>query len=389
MGCAIAGTKKKVLFVTMSPEYGGTEKHLLDLLQVMSESGLELSVLCLDADQYSDRLKQHNTMHVRVRCERNLTSIRSWLTILRQIRPDIVVFVRSWVWCFPWYTCLGAWLAGIPRRFSIVHLPPAPQPRANGWSRASMVSLFRRLRKILGMKRMAIGCTSMICVSNAIRNSFVNDYRFPSKKIVTIHNGVWLSLFDPENNNRQTLRSKLGVGTEEFLLVCLAKLTSQKRIDLLLAAMEKLARTGLRCKCWIVGDGPLKEELVQQTRTSGLSGSVVFLGFQNDVHPYLRAADAFVLTSDFEGFPLSILEAMACGLPCIVTDVGGNAEAVTNGVHGFVVGPGSSDAVAQAVASLMENRHECARMARMAQTKVREEFDIRKRMAEVEDLILS
>ena len=104
-----------------------------------------------------------------------------------------------------------------------------------------------------------------------------------------------------------------------------------------------------------------------------------FEGFRDDVQPYLNTSDAFVLASRNEGFPLSILEATASGLLCLVTDVGGNSEVISTGVDGFVVPPGSSDAVADGIRYLVTHPQERLRMSRMARAKVCEQFDIETR----------
>jgi glycosyltransferase involved in cell wall biosynthesis len=373
--------QKTILFVTRSPEYGGTEKHLLDLIRQLSGRKVKLSILCLDADSYTERLKQYHTSYIDVSCERNVDSVWKWFCILRDARADVVVFVRSWVWCFPWYTCVVAWLAGITRRFSIVHLPPLALSRT--------ARRFRRLQKRVSGRRLALCCTSTICVSDAIRDSLMNEYHFPGHKSVTIHNGVSLSGCDQRGRAGLAVRTRLGVTSDEFLFVCVARLTTQKRIDILLSALARALGDGVQCKCVIVGDGPLKAQLLQQAAALGLSGNVVFEGFQEDVQPYLNASDAFALTSDTEGFPLSILEAMACGLPCVVTNVGGNAEAIADGIHGFVVPPGSVEKVAEAISYLVRNPDQCAQMSRAARTRVCESFDIDEKMAEVQRLILS
>jgi glycosyltransferase involved in cell wall biosynthesis len=120
-----------------------------------------------------------------------------------------------------------------------------------------------------------------------------------------------------------------------------------------------------------------------------LAGHIFMLGYQKDVRPYLLAANAFVLTSHKEGLPFAILEAMACGLPCIVTNVGGNAEAVVHNVTGLVVTAGSPCEVAEAVSYLLAHPEVRARMSRAARLRVCEEFDIEARMAEIERVILN
>jgi len=170
--------------------------------------------------------------------------------------------------------------------------------------------------------------------------------------------------------------------------VCVARLSEQKRIDLLLLAVARALRNGVCCRCIIVGDDPLREELEEQALALGLSGHVFFEGFREDVRPYLQAGTAFVLTSRREGMPFSILEAMACGLPCIVTRVGGNSEVVTHGINGLVVSPGSVDEVADAISYLATHPQERAEMSRMARSRVHEEFNIEDRMAQVREAIL-
>jgi glycosyltransferase involved in cell wall biosynthesis len=182
----------------------------------------------------------------------------------------------------------------------------------------------------------------------------------------TIHNGVSVSEFVPSENDRVAIRARLRVRPDEFLLVCPARLSQQKGIDILLQAMARVVRDGIRYKSVIVGEGPLRNQLEEQARELGLAGHVFFEAFQEDVRPYLQAASTFILTSHREGLPLSILEAMASGLPCIVTDVGGNAEAITHQVHGLVVRPGSVDGVANAISYLATHPQERAQMSRMA-----------------------
>jgi glycosyltransferase involved in cell wall biosynthesis len=138
-----------------------------------------------------------------------------------------------------------------------------------------------------------------------------------------------------------------------------------------------------------VGDGPLRKSLEQQSLALGLAGAVFFEGFREDVRPYLQAGSAFVLTSRREGLPLAILEAMACGLPCIVTRVGGNCEVVTHGINGLLVSPGSVDEIASAISHLATHRQECQEMSRMAQLRVRQEFDLDDRMAQITKVILN
>ena len=194
-----------------------------------------------------------------------------------------------------------------------------------------------------------------MCVSNAIRDTLVNTYGFRPGKTVVIFKGVSSSTFVPSRTNGAAVRAKLDIDPEEFLLVCAARLVEANGVDILIHAVSRVLRQGVPCKCIILGDRPLKEKLQQEVKFEGLWDHVFFEGFQQDVRPYLQAGSAFILTSQQEGLPISILEAMACGLPCIVTNVGGNAEAVKDQVTGLVIPPASVEAASEAILYLATN----------------------------------
>jgi glycosyltransferase involved in cell wall biosynthesis len=225
-------------------------------------------------------------------------------------------------------------------------------------------------------------------VSNAVQEVLVNDYGFPARKTVVVHNGVSTSTFAPSEIGGAPVRARFGVGPEDFLLVCAARLAEAKGIDILLQAVSRVVRQGVSCKCVIVGDGLLKEKLLQLANSDGLWDHVYFEGFQKDVRPYLQAGSAFILTSHLEGLPLSVLEAMACGLPCIVTNVGGSAEAVKDKVVGLVIPPASVEAAVDAIMYLVTHPDERAEMASKTRDTVCRSFDIEDKMSELTSVIL-
>jgi len=119
----------------------------------------------------------------------------------------------------------------------------------------------------------------------------------------------------------------------------------------------------------------------------GLSRYVLFEGFHQDVRPYLQASSAFILTSRMEGLPVSVLEAMACGLPCIVTNVGGSPEAVKDHVTGLVIPPSSVEAAADAILYLATNPDKRAQMASKSREMVIQNFDIENRINDLKPVL--
>jgi glycosyltransferase involved in cell wall biosynthesis len=378
-----------IAFVTNTGEFGGAERHLLSLVRALLDSGVRLTILCSALDLYSDHLTPEEIDLVRIRCyPSGLKSFSDWYKVFREVRPDAVVFVRAWLWCYRWYVPLAAWLAGVPLRFSIAHLTPPPHPANSGTFLQRMRRSFRRLLHLWSLRVSSRFEKNTICVSDDIRNGLIKDYHFPAKQTITIRNGVILPEFHQDPLSRERLRAQLGLAKDEFLLVCVARLNEQKRIDILLLALAKLLNKGVSCKCIILGDGPLRNQLASQAVELGLSGRVFFEGFQKDPAQYLMAATAFVLTSGTEGLPLALLEAMACGLPCIVTKVGGNSEAITDQVQGLVVPPGSVDRIAAAIEYLLTHPAEREAMGKSARERVQEEFGIEKCIERIKSVIL-
>lgn len=136
----------------------------------------------------------------------------------------------------------------------------------------------------------------------------------------------------------------------DFILV--ARLSAVKRVDLFLEALARVAVLRPETSAIVVGDGPLLEDLRRQARALGLADRVTFAGHQSDVESWLKQARVFVLTSDSEGLSLALMEAMLCGLPAVVSDVGDLPELVEEGVNGYLVARRTADAFAERMIAL-------------------------------------
>jgi glycosyltransferase involved in cell wall biosynthesis len=383
---------KTILFVLpKTSEFGGLERHLLELLKRFRDPALRPLIVCFDRDTVSSYMDPDQLARVEVRCFPEPQFFIEWLRIFINTRPAVVVFCYSWIEALPWIASVAAFVAGIRRRFSIHHLIPslAPPPVLG-------MSFVPILRRLVGRRTRyyakgfvaAVAVQRNICVSDAVRNALIKDFKIPASKTITIRNGVDTRWFVPSPENGAALRARYGIAPDEFLLINVARLADAKGVDILIDAVAQVLRQGIVCKCILVGDGPLKERLKQQAASLGISNSIVFAGFQKDVRPFLQAGSAFVLTSHLEGLPFSILEAMACNLPCIVTDVGGSAEVVSNDVTGIVTQPGSAAATANAIARLAKNPAELQRMAARTRETVCRDFDIDTQMNKVIEVLV-
>jgi glycosyltransferase involved in cell wall biosynthesis len=144
-----------------------------------------------------------------------------------------------------------------------------------------------------------------------------------------------------------------------------------KRPNLLIQIWPEIRKVCPNALLLLLGSGPLEEEL-KQAAPEG----VQFCGSQADVAPYLQAADLFVLPSASEGLPVSMLESMACELPCVVTRVGGNPDVIEHGANGWLIPPDDVEALQTALQTLMLDPALRERLGAMARKRVMEGYTI-------------
>ncbi len=184
---------------------------------------------------------------------------------------------------------------------------------------------------------------------------------FPSGRIAHIPNGVDLDCFRPDPTARSAeARRRLGL-PPGLLVVYAGRLDAQKGLHTLIAAMRAPGAAMSEARLVLLGDGPQRAELERSVLQDGLGNRVMFRGAVEEVAPYLRAGDVFVLPSLGEGMPNALLEAMASGLPCVATAVGGCRDAIAHGDTGLLVPPGDAAALREAL----------ERLARSAATRER------------------
>jgi glycosyltransferase involved in cell wall biosynthesis len=186
---------------------------------------------------------------------------------------------------------------------------------------------------------------------------------FPAERITVIPNGVDTSAFFPvEDWERREIRRKLDLKNDWFVIVVVARLDPIKDHKTALRAFEHVFSHCSQARLLLVGDGPLREELVQYTASRRLTGVVMFCGEQKNVLPYYQCADCFLLTSVSEGAPISVLEAMATGLPVVATHCGDLPSIVEHGATGYLAPVGDDALLAHYLLEIASNRESARRM---------------------------
>jgi glycosyltransferase involved in cell wall biosynthesis len=209
-----------------------------------------------------------------------------------------------------------------------------------------------------------------VAVSVEVAHALSAEFEIPAELIEIVPNGVRVP--GPVAGARERMRETWGVGPSERVWLCVARLEPEKGIDVLLAAWKLLPEP--RPRLVIVGEGSRRAELENTASDLGLGGGVRFAGASRDARTLYQAADGFVLCSRKEGMPVTLLEAMAAGLPCVVTDVGGVPLASDRGQAARVVPAEDARAFADQVAALEHDRDAARALGARAARRVAERF---------------
>lgn len=353
--------KIKVLHVTASLRMGGAENLILGLLENVNNKDVETHLFMFgkseDNVQWDDFLK--------------LSIPYRWLDVSKFYNPRILIeligYIRqNQIDIIHTHLCDGdivgriaGWLLGIP---VISTLQNAPKDFLS----------YRFDRRILAIGTARFLGQHMVAVSDTIKNQFAEEWQIPFERLTTITNAVDIDRFLP--TGKQKLAQP---DNRPFTIINIGRLVPQKAQHVLLKAGSQLLKENINFEIWIVGDGELKDQLLALSKELNLTENVKFLGLRRDISELLKKADVFTLSSDWEGLPLSAIEAMAAGCPAVLTDVGGNAELVQDGKNGYLVPPNQPDLLARAYLRLYSDEHHRFVMGQAAQASVENKFHIK------------
>ncbi|MGD8717698.1 MAG: glycosyltransferase [Candidatus Zixiibacteriota bacterium] len=209
------------------------------------------------------------------------------------------------------------------------------------------------------LDRLVTACSAGVFVNSAgVAERYRRVLGRSNRKVRIIYNGVDTARFDANAKTTEhgaARRRELGIPADAPVIINVANLFAVKNQPMLLGAVAACHRgvpENRRPYVLLAGEGPMRPTLEEEAGRLGITPFVRFLGQVRDVASYLAAADIFVLSSHSEGFSNALLEAMASSLACVATDVGGNAEALTEET-GIIVPPGGEEALAAALAKLV------------------------------------
>lgn len=226
----------------------------------------------------------------------------------------------------------------------------------------------------------------IITISARLRDEIAGFGVASPERIAIIPLGFELEPFASQRRGGGDFRRSLGLGSDAKLVAAVGRLVKIKNIPLFLDAAALVGRRLPEARFVLVGDGELRRELEERVEAMGLAEAVIFAGWRRDLPAVYADLDAVVISSDNEGTPASLIEAMAAGCPVVATRVGGVPDLVADGETGRVVPPGDAAALAGAILDLFGEPERTARMARLAQGRALERHHAGRLVADVDRL---
>jgi glycosyltransferase involved in cell wall biosynthesis len=301
----------------------------------------------------------------------DLGYFRELVSLLRDRRFDVVHLSAAKA---ALYGRLAARAAGVPIVIFNAHGFPF-HDFLNPVARISLTTIEKLLSRY---------CTDkVVCCGEAVRAYARSHNIVPDSRLVTIENGVEIPEELPERN---AARRTLSLAPDTPVVVTVGRLARQKAPENFLQAAASVIREVPRVRFLVVGDGPLRSYLQALVERLGITHSVQFLGFRDDVPLILRAADIFALFSRWEGLPLTILEAMAAERPVVATAVDGNVEAVQHGRTGLISPAEDIGQFAINLTTLVRSPDRAREMGTAGRRFVEERFGVERMARQLSDL---
>lgn len=346
---------------------GGAERLAVQVAARLDRNRFE-SILCASRrtdEPLLDRELAEAGVEVLALGRRSKLDVRAWRPLVRRLDEVDVVHAHMFG-SNVWGTVLGR-LKRVPVVVAHEHT----------WSFQG-----EPLRRLLDRELVGRLADAFIAVAEEDRRKMIEVEGVDPDKIRLIPNGI----ADPEPGDGGAVRRELGIPENAPVIGVVCELRAQKALEVLFAAAAQLRHELPELRVLVAGDGPEREGLEEEARRLDLDGTVRLLGIRRDVPALLDALDVAVLSSDYEGSPLSVMEYMAAGKPVVSTRVGGVPELVEDGVHGLLVEPRDPGALAAAIGRLLHDPAEARRLGEQGRERQQRELSLDAMVRKIEDL---
>ena len=374
---------------TYYPVVGGGETQARSLANVLVADGLEVLVVTRRSDAMFKRVEQIDTITVYRLPPSGSQHLKKWGLLLTSIPALIrlrgqydVIFVSG-------FRVVGVSAVIISRLFDKVCVLKADSIGemsgnffAAGLTKMGIRSTSMIFGFFLGIRNWILRrADAFVAISTVIADELI-DHGVAKQKVHLIPNSVDTTRFQPVSAaEKNRLRHRLDLPLDQVIVIFTGRLVSYKGLPLLLQVWQEVRNNHRNSFLLLVGSGSMdidncEEELHSTVSSKGLQDSVLFTGSVSNVNEYLQASDIFVFPSENEAFGISVIEAMACGMPVVSTDSGGLNDIITDHENGLVVEAGNFDQLHHAMEKLMADEQLANRLSHKARQDVKEYFSM-------------
>lgn len=350
------------MHVILSMQVGGAERLVYDMVRYPAFAENKPIVCCLDTiGELGEKLLQDG---YKVWCKgRNpgldLTVI-GWLREI--IKREHVDVVHAHQYSPLFYAVPAALLSGRKKLVYTEHGRFHPEQKS--WKR----TIFNPL--------LSLGVDHLVAISAATAQAMATYDNFPLSRIEVIHNGIDCSSMNPESNNHFK-RQELGLDPSCRLLGTAGRLNSIKNMSMMIRGLKLVLQQVPNTYLVIAGQGEEREMLKNLAVELEVNDRIKFIGLRFDLPEIYPLFDVFLLTSFTEGISVTLLEAMASGVPAVVTDVGGNREIVLDGKSGYLVPVNDDGLLAQKVVAVLRDADLATQMGKVAKRQILDNFSMK------------
>lgn len=344
-----------VQIITRMDDVGGAQIHVRDIVGGLKESGHDVYMITGGKRNMHPSIEQKGISLIfckhLIRDLSLISDVKAVLEIrkfVKEISPDIIATHSS--------------KAGVIGRIVGYTLRIPTVFTAHGWSYTEGVSTKKRRLYIVIEKVMGWFSNRVITVSEYDKQLALKYKVLPERKMETIHNGVHGTGINVREKNHN----------KHLNIIMVARFAPPKQQLYLLKVLNQMRH--IEWEISFAGDGPELQEAKDYVESVGLGKRVSFLGNREDITDLLQQSDLFVLISDWEGLPLSVLEAMRCGLPIIASDVGGVKEAVVHSENGYLIPKSDGNELLEKLTYILMNRSLSFEMGKKSRQLYEERF---------------
>lgn len=354
---------KRVLHVIDSLDLGGAQTLLLDLCKHADPSRYEVEVACMHGPGVFalEFEKIGIPVHVLSPATWPPNYIPGFLKLLVRRDPDIIhfhLFGSNFV-AKPLAALLG-------KQALVVHDHTNAESRINSPMLLFADALTNRFS------------SRVIAVSESVRRLLIEREGLADDRVLTLPNGIDTEMFFPPTAEQKvSARKVFGIPEGHFVVGCVGRLAEVKNPRAFLKVAARFLEHNPRANFVIAGTGPLEAELRELVASLGIGDSIHFLGHISDRVNLYRALDALLITSDSEGTPMTLLEAMSCGVPVVSSAVGGIPEVCENNRDALLVPPGDVEGFNNSLKRLHGEWGLSGKLAKNARSKVVQQYEIR------------